>query len=157
MWQNRFWYFWEKWRFSTLKPLKTHYNWVVQDLGVWKNYFSWSNPAGSIYQRLFWLEDDIVMKTLCLHCKLHDLVALRGQRSNKKRYLRIQGRMHFFEKMYQKPLKHFLILPNARSRKMGHIPLKENGFTKQKHIRGDNRLKIYNFGPNVIYFVFEIT
>ena len=31
------------------------------------------------------------------------------------------------------------------------IPTKKYGFTKQKHIRGDKTLKIYNFGPNVIY------
>ena len=37
------------------------------------------------------------------------------------------------------------------------IRAKKYGFTKQKHIRGDKTLKIYNFGPNVIYFVFEIT
>ena len=29
------------------------------------------------------------------------------------------------------------------------IPAKKYGFTKQKHIRGDKTLKIYNFGPNV--------
>ena len=33
------------------------------------------------------------------------------------------------------------------------ISAKKDGFTKQKHIRGDKTLKIYNFGPNVIYFV----
>ena len=29
-------------------------------------------------------------------------------------------------------------------------PAKNYGFTKQKHIRGDKTLKIYNFGPNVV-------
>ena len=28
-------------------------------------------------------------------------------------------------------------------------PAKNYGFTKQKHIRGDKTLKIWNFGPNV--------
>ena len=32
------------------------------------------------------------------HCKLRNLVALRGQKSKKNGYLRIQGRMHFFAK-----------------------------------------------------------
>ena len=31
-------------------------------------------------------------------CKLHTLVALRGQKSNQNGYLRIQGRMQIFEK-----------------------------------------------------------
>ena len=31
------------------------------------------------------------------------------------------------------------------------IPAKNYGFTKQKHIRGDKTLKIYNFGPKVTY------
>ena len=31
------------------------------------------------------------------------------------------------------------------------IPANNYGFTKQKHIRGDKTLKIYNFGPNVVY------
>ena len=43
---------------------------------------------------------------------LRDLVALRGQKSMKKRNLRIQGRMHFFEKMYQKALNRILTLPD---------------------------------------------
>ena len=33
------------------------------------------------------------------------------------------------------------------------IPAKKDGFTKQNHIRGDKTLKIWKFGPNVIYFV----
>ena len=32
-------------------------------------------------------------------CKLHTLVALRGQKSKKNGYLRIQGRMQIFEKL----------------------------------------------------------
>ena len=37
------------------------------------------------------------------------------------------------------------------------IPAKNDGFTKQKHIRGDKALKIQKFGPNVIYFALGIT
>ena len=33
------------------------------------------------------------------------------------------------------------------------IPAKNYGFAKQKHIRGDKTLKILNFGPNVIYYL----
>ena len=33
------------------------------------------------------------------------------------------------------------------------LPGKNYGFTKQKRIRGDKTLKIYNVRPNVIYFV----
>ena len=47
-------------------------------------------------------------------------------------------------------LKRVLTLPKARSLKNAAIPAKNDGFTKQKHIRGDKTLKIYNFGPNVI-------
>ena len=42
-------------------------------------------------------------------CKLHTLVALRGQKSKKNGYLRIQGRMQIFEKKSQKALNHVLI------------------------------------------------
>ena len=31
-------------------------------------------------------------------------------------------------------------------------PAKKYGFTKQKYIRGDKTLEIWNFGPNVVYF-----
>ena len=37
------------------------------------------------------------------------------------------------------------------------IPAKKYGFTKQKHIRGDKALEIYNFGPNVVFSVVELT
>ena len=37
------------------------------------------------------------------------------------------------------------------------IPAKKYGFAKQKHIRGDKTLKIYNFGPNVVYIVLAVT
>ena len=43
------------------------------------------------------------------HCKLRNLVALRGQKSKKNGYLRIQGRMQIFEKMSQMALNHVLI------------------------------------------------
>jgi len=39
------------------------------------------------------------------HCKLRNLVALRGQKSKKKGYLRIQGRMQIFEKKVPEGLK----------------------------------------------------
>ena len=38
--------------------------------------------------------------------------------------LRIQGRMHIFEKMSQNALNHVLILQNARSRRADSTPLK---------------------------------
>ena len=31
-------------------------------------------------------------------------------------------------------------------------PVKKYGFTKRKRIRGDKTLKVYNFGPKVVYF-----
>ena len=43
---------------------------------------------------------------------LRDLVALWGQKSMKKRNLRIQGRMQIFEKMSQKALNRVLTLPD---------------------------------------------
>ena len=43
---------------------------------------------------------------------LRDLVALRGQKSMKKRNLRIQGRMQIFEKISQKALNRVLTLPD---------------------------------------------
>ena len=39
------------------------------------------------------------------HCKLRNLVALRGQKSKKNGYLRIQGRMQIFEKKIPEGLK----------------------------------------------------
>ena len=36
------------------------------------------------------------------------------------------------------------------------IPAKIYRFTKQKHIRGDQTLKIYNFGPNLNIIRLEI-
>ena len=41
--------------------------------------------------------------------------------------LRIQGRMHFFEKMSQSALNHVLTLPDYRTQKMLQIPLKTIG------------------------------
>ena len=40
------------------------------------------------------------------------------------RYLRIQGRMHFFEKMSQNALNQVLTLPDYRTQKMLQNPLK---------------------------------
>ena len=42
----------------------------------------------------------------------------------KQRKLRIQGRIHFFEKMYQNDLNQVLILQRYRTQKMLQIPLK---------------------------------
>ena len=42
-------------------------------------------------------------------CKLHTLVALRGEIYKKNRYLRIQGRMQIFEKKSQSALNPVLI------------------------------------------------
>ena len=39
-----------------------------------------------------------------------------------------------------------------REQKSAH-PAKKHGFTKQKHIRGDKTLNKYNFGPNVVYYL----
>ena len=52
------------------------------------------------------------MCTVCLHCKLRNLVALRGQKIQEKGNLRIQGRMQIFKKMSQKALNRILTLPN---------------------------------------------
>ena len=46
------------------------------------------------------------------------------QKSKKTRYLRIQGRMQFFEKMSQNALNHVLIQQKYRTQKMLQIPLK---------------------------------
>ena len=43
-------------------------------------------------------------------CKLHTLVALRGQKSKKNKYLRTQGRMQIFKRMFQSALNHALLL-----------------------------------------------
>ena len=61
------------------------------------------------------------------------------------RYLRIQGRMHFFEKMSQSVLNHVLILQKYRTQKMLQIPLKV--------------IDLQNdcIGRNVIYFALGIT
>merc|ERR1712139_498756 len=61
--------------------------------------------------------------------------------------------MQIFKKRSQKALNRVLTLPKARSRKMRQFPVKKYGFTKQKHIRGDKTLKIYNVCPNVIYYL----
>ena len=58
-----------------------------------------------------------------LPCKLPNLVSLRGQKSKKMKYLRMQGRMHIFEKMSQNALNHVLILKKYRTHKMLQIPL----------------------------------
>ena len=103
--QNWFWRF--LWCFlffvalSIIKTLKTHYNWAFQALGVWKNDVSWSKPPWSIYQSLFWLEND---HDNCPHAN--------------------PGRKFDFFKI---ALNRVLTLPNARSRKMRQIPLKIMG------------------------------
>ena len=66
--------------------------------------------------------------TIHLPYKLRNLVALRGQKSKKNGYLRIQGRMQIFEKMSQMALNRVLTLPDCRSR----CQLPESGLGSQK-------------------------
>ena len=40
-------------------------------------------------------------------------------------------------------------IAKSKISKNAAIPANKYGFTKQKHIRGDKTLKLYNFGPNV--------
>ena len=86
---------------SIIKTLRTHYNWAFQALGVWKNDFSWSKLAWSIYQSLFWFEND------------HDNCPQANS-----------GRTFDFFKI---ALNRVLTLPKARSRKMRQFPLKKLG------------------------------
>ena len=85
-----FWWFLGK-KCSTFKTLKNHYNLAVQALGTWTNYFSCSKLAWSIYQSLFWLEND------------HDNCPQANP-----------GRKFYFSKI---ALNRVLTLPNARSRR----------------------------------------
>ena len=71
--------------------------------------------------------------------------------------MRIQGRMQIFERNVPEAFKSCFDTAKRKIAKNAAHPAKKYGFTKQKHIRGDKTLKIYNVGPNVIYFVFEIT
>ncbi len=65
--------------------------------------------------------------------------------------------MHFFEKIFQKPLNGVFDIAKRKISKNAADPAETYGFTKQKHIRGDKTLNKYKLGPNVIYFCFEIT
>ena len=78
-------------------------------------------------------------------------VALWGQKFIKKVTL---GRKNGLGRKIQRFLDRFkTCFDTAKSKisKNAAIPAIQYGFTKQKHIRGDKTLKIYNFGPNVIY------
>ena len=68
------------------------------------------------------LNNSFVFCMLILPCKLPNLVSLRGQKSKNMRYLRIQGRMHIFEKMSQSALNHVSILQKYRTQKMLQTP-----------------------------------
>ena len=59
-----------------------------------------------------------------MHCKFRVLVALQGQRSMVKRWLRIQGRMQLFEKMSQKALNRVLTLDCSGGGDLLQSPLK---------------------------------
>ena len=87
-----------------------------------------------------------------LHYKLRNLVALQGAKVHEKvnmgRKVDLGRKRHFFKDRFKTCFDTAFgkISTNAA------IPAKKYGFTKQKHIRGDETLKIYNFGPNVVYF-----
>ena len=40
---------------------------------------------------------------------------------------------------------------------MGKKSAKNRRFTKQKHIRGDKTMQLYNFGPNVAYYFYALS
>ena len=63
--------------------------------------------------------------------------------------MRIQGRMQIFEKYIPEAFKSCFYSAKRKIAKNAAHPAKKDGITKQKHIRGDKTLKIYNFGPNV--------
>ena len=71
---------------------------------------------------------------VCIICMYYMYVKLRGQsrppggKNPQKHNLRIQGRMHFFEKMSQMALNRVLTLPDCRSRSQ----LPESGLRSQK-------------------------
>ena len=83
------------------------------------SYFWWFWDPGSMLKRLFiakrfifHVSKSILVPKMISQCALRNLVALRGQKSRKKRNLRIQGRMHIFEKISQKALNRVLTLPD---------------------------------------------
>ena len=51
--------------------------------------------------------------------------------------------------LFQDRIKSCFDTAERKISKNAAIPAKKYGFTKQKHIRGDKTLQIYNFGPNV--------
>ena len=77
--------------------------------------------------------------------------------------LRIQGRMHFFEKMSQSALNQVLTLPDYRTQKMLQIPLKifdlQNDFNmlvaKQWKIRNSVLMSYIKFIIIVINMLFD--
>ena len=60
--------------------------------------------------------------------------------------------MQIYEKNIPEGFKTCFDTAKSKISKNAADPAKNYGFTKQKHIRGDKTLKIWNFGPNVVYF-----
>ena len=79
---------------------------------------------------------------LCLHCKLHNLVALRGQKSNKNGTWESKVACKFLNKCPRSLLISCFDTAKRKIAKHAANPGKKYGFTKQKHIRGDKTLKI---------------
>ena len=69
--------------------------------------------------------------------------------------LRIQGRMHFFEKMSQSALNQVLTLPDYRTQKMLQIPLKIIDLQNDFNILVAKQWKIRNSVPMSYISLFE--
>merc|ERR1712139_214634 len=76
---------------------------------------------------------------LCLHCKLHNLVTLRGQRSNNNGTCESKVACKCSKKC-PRAFKSCFDTAKRKIAKNAAHPAKENGFTKQNHIRGDKTL-----------------
>ena len=79
-----------------------------------------------------------------LHYKLRTLVALQGQKFMKNITCESKATCKFSKENIPEGFKTCFDTAKSKISKNAADPAKKYGFTKQKHIRGDKTLKIYN-------------